>query len=70
MICRKKLNNVEYWQIKTNIYFGLYLKSQFKTNSYSLFYKKGICLLCKKNMLACFDPIWVPNNEMNTKYFK
>ena len=22
------------------------------------------------NRLACFDPIWVPNSELNTKYFQ
>ena len=30
---------------------------------------KGICFLCKTNRLACFRPIWIPNNKMNTKYF-
>ena len=35
MIRPKKLNNVEYWQIKSNKLFDLDQKSRIKTNSYS-----------------------------------
>ena len=37
MICHKKLNNVEYPQIKTNKLFGFDWKSQFKMNHYFIF---------------------------------
>ena len=31
--------------------------------------KKGIKFLDETNRLACFDPIWVPYSETNSKYF-
>ena len=38
MLHHKKLNNVQYRQIKTNKLFYLDWKSRFKTNNYSNFY--------------------------------
>ena len=32
-------------------------------------FEKGIRFLYKAYRLDCFDPIWVPNSKMNTKYF-
>ena len=67
MICHNKLNNVEYWQIKMNKFFGLYRKSQFKMNNFFVFVnveeRKNMSKWLKnfqnKNVLKCspFDSI-------------
>ena len=33
-------------------------------------FKKGIHFLYETNRLVCFDPIWVPNSETSTEYFR